>query len=324
MSVMTRSPVSILKVMWGIVILLSPMLLRGEQLGEEALSSFPADTQQVAYSNLEQLRLSPDYPQIRERVLNRQLRYFQDFLRMSGIDLDKDVDEVILGWRGAAEDSASFFGMAAGRFQPEKIYQYYRKYQIPSRHYETADLYPLGSGDDPGDLFLTFLDPSLAAFGRLPDLKAILDVRQGTVSSLETNAAFADWEAELEDTAPQWGILTGKVVANLAAQWVSGGKGSIAPPADLLGVVQAALYRVEWDGGFDSHLALLCRDTQSASALGALSTLLPAAGGTETSGTGAEGRVVVQNPTVHVNGTRVEIDASGPVEALDQILQLNP
>jgi len=321
---MTRSAVSILKVMWGIVILLSPMLLRGEQLGEEALSSFPADTQQVAYSNLAQLRSSPDYPQIRERVLNRELRYFQDFLRMSGIDPDKDVDEVILGWRGEAQDFASFFGMAAGRFQPEKIHQFYRKNQIPSRHYESADLYAFGSGDDPGDLFFTFLDPSLAAFGRLPDLKAILDTRQGTASSLETNATFADWEAELEDTAPQWGILTGKVVANLAAQWVSGGKGSITAPGALLGAVQAALYRVEWDGGFNSHLALLCREAQTASALGALANLLPAAGGTETSGAGAEARSVLQNLAVQVNGTRVEINASGPVEALDQILQLNP
>jgi hypothetical protein len=318
-----RRSAPILRVVWGLIVSFSPLLLRGGQLGREALSSFPADTQQLVDSNLVRLRASPDYPQIRERILKRQLRYFQDFLRMSGIDPDKDVDEVVLGWRGKPQDALGFYGMAQGRFQPERIYGYYAQSRLPLRQYAGSDLFAFGSGEDPADLFFTFFDSSLAAFGRLPDLKAILDVRQGSANALETNAAFANWEAELEDTAPQWGILTGPSIANLAARWVSGGKGSSVIPSSLLGFVQGVLYRVEWDGGFNSHLVVVCQNAQNASALAALLKLLPGTGQAPTDSAGAAASSALQYLEAHVNGSRVEINATGPAEALDQVLQPN-
>lgn len=307
----------------ALIVSFSPLLLRGAQLGREALSSFPADTQQLAYSNLVRLRASPDYPQIRARILNRQLRSFQEFLRVSGIDPDKDMDEVVLGWRGKTQDASGFFGMALGRFQPERFHAYYVQTGLPLRQYAGSDLFAFGSGEDPADIFFTFFDSSLAAFGHLPDLKAILDVRQGSANALETNAPFANWQAELEDTAPQWGILTGPSVANLAARWVSGGKGASVAPASLLGLVQAVLYQVEWGGGFNAHLAVVCQNAQNASALAALLKVLPGAGQAPTDSAGAGATSALQYLEAHVNGSRVEINVTGPAEALDQVLQPN-
>ena len=60
--------------------------LCAQQAARAGLVSFPADTQQVAYSNFAQLRSSPDYPQIRQHVLYQQLRGFQEFLRSVGVD----------------------------------------------------------------------------------------------------------------------------------------------------------------------------------------------------------------------------------------------
>jgi len=307
----------------ALIVSSSPLLLSGAQLGREALSSFPADTQQLVYSDLVRLRASPDYPQIQARILNRQLRSFQEFLRVSGLDPEKDLDEVVLGWRGKTQDASGFFGMAQGRFQPERIHAYYAQTGLPLRQYAGSDLFAFGSGEDPADIFFSFLDSSLAAFGRLPDLKAILDVRQGSANALETNASFANWEAELEDTAPQWGILTGPSVANLAARWVSGGKGSSVAPASLLGLVQAVLYEVEWGGGFNSHLAVVCQNAQNASALAALLKLLPGAGQAPADSVGAGANPALQYLEAHVNGSRVEINVTGPAEALDQLLQSN-
>jgi len=81
-------------------VLFVPGALCAQQAARAGLASFPADTQQVAYSNFGQLRSSSDYPQIRQHVLYQQFRGFQEFLRSVGIDLEKDVDEVMLGWRG--------------------------------------------------------------------------------------------------------------------------------------------------------------------------------------------------------------------------------
>lgn len=302
--------------------LVCPALLSAQGLAHDAMAVFPADTQQMAYTNLGQLRSSPDYPQLRNRLINGQLRYFQDFLRSAGIDPEKDVDEVVMGWRGETSDTAGFFGMASGRFQPDKVRSYYAQSQLAFLSYAGSDLYAFGSGSDPGDLFFAFLDPARALFGRLPDLKALLDVRQGSAIALESNSNFSTWEGELEGTAPQWGILNGKAATNMAGPWLYAG--SQKPHADLsafLAPVRAVLYRVEWDGGFTSHLAIVCVDSSSASGMLTLVKLLQSAPQQPAADPGASS--ILQNVEAHQDGSRLELSVSGPVEALDQILRGN-
>jgi hypothetical protein len=306
------------------MVLVCPAILSAQEFAHEALAVFPADTQQMVYTNLAQLRSSPDYPQLRDHVINQQLRYFQDFLRSVGINPEKDVDEVVLGWRGETSDTAGFFGLANGRFQPDKVQAYYAQSQLTLLSYAGFDLYAFGSGYDPEDLFFAFLDPARAAFGRLPDLKALLEVRQGSANGLDSSPNFSSWEAELESTAPQWGILSGKAATNLAVPWLY--SGSSKPHVDLsafLAPVRAVLYRVEWDGGFTSHLAIVCRDAQSASAMLTFVKLLQSASQQPTTDPGGGVPSIVQSMEASQNGSRVELSASGPVEALDQILRGN-
>jgi hypothetical protein len=300
-------------------ILCFPAPLAADQLPQEALATFPADTLQVAFTNLAELRSLPVYPQIRQRFLNQQLRAFQDFLRPIGVDPDRDVDEVMVGWRGEIAGPAGYLGLAAGRFQPDLVEKYFDRTNLPTREYAGANLYAFGSGSDPGDLFFTFLNSSIAAFGRLPDLKAMLDARQGSANALNANADFVKWEGELEDTAPQWGILNGKSVSNLAGLWLAGGKKDV-DFSSLSRSVRALLYRVQWDAGFSSHLILVCESPDSAAGFAALLNLLqkppqqPAAAG----GTGLPS--ILQNIDAHRDGARLELDVSGPPEALEQIL----
>ena len=243
----------------GWLVLMFPGLLGAQQAARVALSCFPADTQQVAYSNFAQLRSSPDYPQIREHVLYQQFRAFQRFLRSMGVDPEKNVDEVMLGWRGQSLSGPESFGVAAGRFEPDKAREFFTQSQLPVQSYAGYDLFAFGSGADTADNFFAFLDSSTAAFGRLRDLKALLDVREGSAEALDTNQVFRSYEAELEGASPQWGILTGKAAANVAAPWLSGGKKNTIDMTAFLEPVQAVLYRVDWDGGFTAHISVVAR-----------------------------------------------------------------
>jgi hypothetical protein len=304
----------------GIVCFPAPLV--AEQLPQEALATFPADTLQVAFTNLAELRSTPAYPQIRQRFLNQQLRTFQELLRPLGIDPDRDLDEVMVGWRGEIAGPSGYLGLAAGRFQPDLVEKYFDRTNMPIRQYDGTNLYGFGSGSDPGDLFFTFLNDSIAAFGRLADLKAMLDARQGSASALNANADFVGWEGELEDTAPQWGILNGKSVANLAGLWLAGGQKNV-DFSSLGRSVRALLYRVQWDSGFSAQLILVCDSPESAAGFAQLLNLLqkppqqPAAAG----GTGIPS--ILQNIDAHRDGARLELDASGPPEALGQILGRN-
>jgi len=303
-------------------LMLFPAVLSGQGVARDALASFPADTQQLAYVNLAQLRSMAEYPQIRRRLLDRQLRDFQEFLRSTGTDPDKDVDEVVLGWRGEASGGAGFFGRAEGRFDPERVHRFFVQQQLPFRQYAGLELYAYGAGESPSDIFFAFFNSSSAAFGRLRDLKEILDVRAGGRPALDSNAAFVDWEAELEGSSPQWGIATGKAAASQAALWLAvGGKPSVDPGV-MFSPVSAVLYRVDWGSAVTAHIAILCRDSDTAAAFSAL--LSTWRDSRQTSGADATRSGItafLQGLEIQANASRVELTASGPMEAIDEVLR---
>ena len=88
--------------------------LYGQYAGQDALAIFPADTQQMAYTNLAALRAVPQYPLIHAHLLSAQLRNLETLLKSAGVDPEKDVNELVLGWRGQVQDTTRFFGLAEG------------------------------------------------------------------------------------------------------------------------------------------------------------------------------------------------------------------
>ncbi|MGA3326212.1 MAG: hypothetical protein ABSF45_17205 [Terriglobia bacterium] len=299
---------------------LFPTPLAADQVPGEALNTFPADTLQVAFTNLAELRSLSIYPQIRQRILNRQLRAFEDFLRPMGIEPEKDIDEVMLGWRGETVGPSGFLGLAGGRFQPALIQQYFERTGLPVRQYDGANLYAFGSGSDPNDLFFTFFDNSLAAFGRLGDVKAMLDARQGSANALSVNSDYVSWQGELDGTAPQWGILNGKSAANLAGGWLAPSGSKNVDVSSLGRSVRALLYRVQWDAGFSSQLFMVCDKPESAAGFATLLGLLQQAAQKPAPAGGVALPPILQSIETHRDGARLELDVTGPPELLDQIL----
>ncbi len=297
--------------------LLLPVPLRAQWLGRDALSSFPADTQQLAYLNLAQLRGMAEYPQMRQYLLNRQFRDFQDFLKSVGIDAEKDVSEVILGWRGVGTDRPGMLGRAEGRFDAERVRRQMAGMKIPIREYQGYELYTFGSGQDPTDMVFVFFSASSAAFGRMRDLKELLDVRAGARPPLESNASMVAWEAELEGTSPQWGLSVGKAAALQAGPWLAAGGKDLPDVSTIFGPVEAVLYRMEWGGGVTTHASIICQNDESAATLAQLLGILRSA---RASGVPEGILTVLQGLEVQANGPRVEITTTAPFTALDQVL----
>ena len=310
------------RAVWGAgIILACSRLVCAQDAARSGMAYFPADTQQIAYLSFAQLRSSQDYAQIRRHVLFQQLRGFQELLHSLGIDPEKDVDEVMLGWRGESPSGPGSFGVAVGRFEPDKVREFFSKTQLPVQSYDGCDLYAFGSGADQDDTFFTFLDSTLAAFGRLHDLKALLDVREGYAPPLEASQAFEGYEAELAGTSPQWGILTGRAAANVATPWLAGGKKTSVDLTAFMQPVQAVLYRIDWDGGFTAHISVVCKSPETAAGLFQLLNLLKSAPVFAAATGGSAPSPIIQNLDARQEGPRLELSASGPADALDQILK---
>lgn len=302
-------------VVLSVVALFFPSILQGQEIVREALSSFPADTQQFTYANLDQMRSLSNYPQIHQKLLTSQLRSFEEFLRSGGNDPEKDVDEVVLGWRSQAGlNAGGIFGLAEGRFHPDEAEKYYDRAKLPTTKYADVRLYPFGSTGDRAQLFFGFLSESLGAFGDLSQLKAVLDVRTGARSSLESNATFAGWEAELEGSGAQWGICMGKAAAGHASQWLTFGAQPSVDFSSLLGPVQAVLYRLDFGTDLSIRLSVVCQSGETAAALAKILLLLrdsrqPSA----TPNASPEVASFLESLEVNANGSRVELSGSAPV-----------
>lgn len=196
------------------------------------------------------------------------------------------------------------------------------KIRLPVESYAGSDLLAFGSGADPADTFFTFLDSTLAAFGRLHDLKALLDIRQGSGDSLERNQTIRGYEGELEETAPQWGILTGKAATNLAVPWLTGGNKTSLDMTIFMQPVQAVLYRVDWGGGFTAHISVVCKTPESAAGLNKLLAILKSAPALAAAGGAGGAPSLLQNMEAHQDGSRLELTVSGPADAIDKILKI--
>lgn len=277
----------------------------------------PEDTEQLIYTNLADLRRLPEYNQIKQHMMSGQLHSFEEFLRAMGTDPDKDVDELFLGWRGDRLQTAGLFGLAQGRFQPERMQGSFAKHGLPARSYAGQDFYAFGSGEDPADLFFTFFDSSLAAFGRQTDLKAILDARARTRPSLASRPDFVNEEAELEASSPQWGVASRKALASRGKSWLRatlpGG------PDALLGTVEGAIYTIDWAKNLLA-LSLFCRDREAAEALAKILTLWR---DSQTSAAGGASRgslALGSELNILASGSRVELSASASVETLQSLV----
>jgi hypothetical protein len=211
--------------------------------------------------------------------------------------------------------------VAVGRFEPDKVRELFVRTQLPVQSYDGCDLYAFGSGADQDDTFFTFLDSTLAAFGRLHDLKALLDVREGNAPALETNQALQGYVSELDGTSPQWGILTGRAAANVATPWLAGGKKTSVDLTAFMQPVQAVLYRIDWDGGFTAHISVVCKSPETAAGLFQLLNLLKSAPVFAAATGGSAPSPIIQNLDARQEGPRLELSASGPADALDQILK---
>jgi hypothetical protein len=293
--------------------------LRAQELGREAIAVFPPDTTQLTFADLAELRTQPGYWQIHLFLFSQRAKDFESMFSSLGDDPEKNVDEVVLGWRNGKMDASTFFGLAEGNFDSSAIQTMVSQKHLPVVDYAGYMLAGYPSGPRSG-LYFAFLDSNTAAFGRLADLKTLIDGYVGNKPSLSSNAKFAAWASELEGSAPQWGITTGAGAAQLATPWLMGSGGSASTLTPFFQPIDAVLYRVSWSSDFTAHISIVCENSETA---GTLSRLLdvwqnsPAA----LQKLPLSVQKFVQGLEISNTGARVEMKGSGPPDLLGELFQ---
>jgi hypothetical protein len=235
----------------------------GQQLGQDALSSFPAGTVEIEYSSPAKLRTMPNYDSLRERYMGPWLKELETSLKQLGVE-ESNVDELVLGWApsGAKKE---LYGLATGRFDAKALDARAAERHIAPDKIGSGTGYCLGAGLETPCVVL--LGSNEGAFGTLASLSEMMDVRQGARPSLGSNAQFAKAVAEAKTDAPIWGISTDGAIANWFKGWMPSQGNIQLDWGQVFQNVDVLSYSVQAGSDVQLHLELYCKSLAAAESL---------------------------------------------------------
>ena len=164
----------------------------------DALFTFPTQTEYVEYDNLASLRTLPSYNSLRQDFSGKQLEEAKSVLEQLGIR-ESQVQEVITG-----SSSTGLYGLMAGQFDSESITKSARSKRYAAK---LLDRETFCAGRE---TCIMFLENSLAAFGSIVHLKAMLQARQGVLTRLSANSDAVRLLNSTDRSSPLRGILFGE------------------------------------------------------------------------------------------------------------------
>lgn len=190
-------------------LLLALSLSGASSLRSDMLALIPATVGEVAYIDLQEVRRSPHYALIKQRVVPERFGEFERFVRVLGVNVDTDLDWLAWGLVSTGEGVTDelFFGIVQGRFDEDRIQSYFSTYELPTVDYEGQTLYLYGESDSENSYALTLFDRSTGAFGTRQSLEYLLDTRNNLHPNLNQNADFAKKISEVNGRTPIWVVM---------------------------------------------------------------------------------------------------------------------
>jgi hypothetical protein len=246
--------------------------LRAE-IVSEAMLTFPAKTEAVEYDNLYELRRLPNYSSLRQRFAGKQLDDAKAALAKLGVN-ESQVHEIVMGTSPTA-----FYGLVSGTFSAAQAGIIAKKNGI----------WPYLAGKEKifcpkGTSCVVFLDDSLAAFGLLPQLKALLDTRLGITPRLSSNPVISTLMNTTQTRFPVRGVVYGSQLNSVISDALQQESGVHIDWTQFTSNITAFSYSVSMDSKAHVIAKLQCKTPTTA---GVLRQMLGALGGVQSVATKA-------------------------------------
>ena len=176
---------------------------RAAQIDTDARSVIPRDVQQLIVVDYRIMENSSAAMDLKARVLPPELKQLEDALKASGLNENRDVEQLAFAaYRVGNNDNIKIVGVAQGQFQLSDIMANFQKKKTKPTLIRNNRLYPMGANG----MLVTFLNPTTMLFGASDAIKPALDCRDGLAPSFLTNQ---DMLAAMQkvDSEPLWSIL---------------------------------------------------------------------------------------------------------------------
>jgi len=269
-------------------------MARAATLSSSVLGMLPKNVGEIGYADLKTARQADWFAQFEAQVLPTRFSHFERYLKSAGMDLDKQVEEIV--WAAAAAPSRpdanaggtggnaapngppnqpqkfsgeEVVGIALGSFHPDVIDSFFKNQKLPTATVRGYTLYAYGSGMSPGDLFFFFFDSNTLAFGHREPLEALINVRFGDEDSFLLNDTLNQLVSEVNGQGTMWAALD-KNYAQQSVAVLLPDLAQFTGAQPLLGRISGMTIAVQTDPGVDAQIAPHCGSTDDALTLAQL------------------------------------------------------
>ena len=251
-----------------VVLVLSAAFSHAAQLSTDARGAIPRDVQQLVVIDYRAMQNSPAAMNLRERVMPPELKQLEEALNNSGLNENRDVDQLAFALFRPSPGSDSLWtvGVAQGQFSVQDVLANFRKNKIKPTLVRTNSVYPMTRTG----MVLCFVDPSTMVFGQKDAVTRALDARDGGTPNLMTNNSLMDAMRSV-DSNPLWSIMDSKGTQTMMKQ-ILGEAGSVADFDTVKQRLQATWYSMSFTHGVDFNLTIQTGDSFTAATVSSLLT----------------------------------------------------
>jgi len=280
-------------------VLLSLLFLAGSAwalpLGSSARTVIPSDIQQIISVDYRTMKNSNTAMQLKAQVLPENLKQFEAALKGTGIDPEKDVDQLtFVSYR--IKQAVRVMGVAQGSFSGKAVAKKMTLRKVKPIKYRTADIYPMSNGME-----MSFIEEDTLLFGDHAAIKDALDARDGYTTTLDSNNQIVDMIGSV-DSGTVWSVLDQQGTQNMMRSAL----GDASKLGDYESVKKRLLgsrYQMNFNSGVNFDLDVLTSDSVTASTL---STLVQAGMLYRKMSASDTEKVALQNVTVNSDSSNIQ------------------
>jgi len=280
-------------------VLLSLLFLAGSAwalpLGSSARTVIPSDIQQIISVDYRTMKNSNTAMQLKAQVLPENLKQFEAALKGTGIDPEKDVDQLtFVSYR--IKQAVRVMGVAQGSFSGKAVAKKMALRKVKPIKYRTADIYPMSNGME-----MSFIEEDTLLFGDHAAIKDALDARDGYTTTLDSNNQIVDMIGSV-DSGTVWSVLDQQGTQNMMRSAL----GDASKLGDYESVKKRLLgsrYQMNFNSGVNFDLDVLTSDSVTASTL---STLVQAGMLYRKMSASDTEKVALQNVTVNSDSSNIQ------------------
>jgi hypothetical protein len=228
------------------------------QLSNDARSAIPRDVQQIIVVDYKVMQSSPAAMQLKDRVLQPELKRLEQALKSSGLKVDQDADVLAFAAFRVGGEGTRILGVAQGQFNNQSIMANFARQKTKPVLLRHTQIWPMGAAG----MSVAFLNQTTMIFGDREAVKDAIDARDGLIPNFLQNSDMMNNMLTVDSRAV-WSLLDQKGTQTMMKS-VLGQAAQLADYDTVKARLKSASYTMDFSNGVKFNMSVVTSDSITA------------------------------------------------------------